>query len=315
VRLVAAVAILAPLSAPADPDAEPQACVPTVLLEGDTALVPAVADALAREGIAGIPAPGCPVVRVAVRDAGDGFLVSIVDVHGRLSERTVFDVAGAAAVVASWVRGDLVAPLLADRPGAGTAAPPDDAATIIDRTDPVPPDGEAILGVDVGAETSVALDTSVWFGARLAGCVRLGPTCLGALARFAADPGLAGDSAELDTTRMGLDVLLVVDFPFDLGPVFLTPGAGFGAGWMRSRGKGAGRGTEDDVYVDAGGMRADAHVMLTIPVGAGLSLDFGLGLDVWFLTHTAPFDVDGRSLAGEPRGRLRAGLGLRYGAP
>jgi hypothetical protein len=179
--------------------------------------------------------------------------------------------------------------------------------------EPAPPAADTpIVGFDLGGETAVALDASVWFGVHLAGCVRLGPMCLGALARFSADSGLTGDSKETDTQRLGLDVLLIADFPIDCGPVFLTPGVGFGAGWMNaSRTAGGG----DDVDVDGGGMRADVHATLTIPVGADFAIDVALGADVWILAHTARYEEDGTVLAGEPRARFRATIGLRYGAP
>lgn len=258
----------------------------------------------------------CPVIRARIERRGNDLFVAIEDAHGRTSERTVSDAEGAAALVESWMRDDLIEPLLTGRSPGGTAPLlADPIAAPAAEAHPPQPSGESIVGFVVAGETAVALDASVWFGAHLAGCVRLGPSCLGVLVRFGADSGLTGDSAANGTRRLGLDVLVVADFPFDCGPVWLTPGIGFGAGWMNASRTVATTEGDDGVDANGGGMRADAHATLTIPVGADLAVDVGLGLDVWILAHTAPYEEDGVMLAGEPRARFRGVIGLRYGAP
>jgi hypothetical protein len=282
-------------------------------VEVEPELAAPVVAALARDGIAATAPADCPVVRARLAARPEGVLLIVDDAHGRASERLVADAENAAALIASWTRGDLIEPLLAVRPtGPGGRPPAPDVAAAA----PAAPD-RPVFGIAAAFETSGGFDGSVWFGAHLAGCARLGPTCLGALARFAGDPGLDGDSGTHDTRRLGLEVLLAVDFPIDCGAVFVSPGAGFGAGWMNATRTvyDPEDGEEEAEEVDGGGLRADAHVTLTIPLGAGLALDVGIGLDVWILAHTSPYREEDVILAGEPQGRVRGGLGLRYGAP
>lgn len=272
-----------------------------------------IAAALAREGINVDATEGCPAGRATVERRDGELLVTITDTAGRTSERSVSSVESVAALVASWTRGDLIEPLLA-----GPMVEPEAAPAVAAESPPAvalaAPAEAPLVGLDVAAETLVAFDASVWFGAHLAGCVRLGPTCLGAMARFAADAELSGDAESVGSSRLGLDVLLVVDFPVDLGPLSLVPGIGFGAGWMRAASEASRSEGDDNIDVDGGGMRADAHLTLTVPLGADFAIDAGLGVDVWILAHTGTYLEEGVTLAGEPRGRVRASVGLRYGA-
>ena len=156
-------------------------------------------------------------------------------------------------------------------------------------------------------------DGSVWIDADLSGCVVLGPLCVGAIVRGAFDLGETGDSSDLDSRRLGVDVLLTAEWPLRLGTVVLSPGVGFGAGWLRSSYAG-GRGP-DDIGVDAGGLRAEARLGVRIPVRGRFALDVGAFFDVSPLAHTGSYSEDGVRIAGVPRWRAGVGVGVRYGGP
>jgi hypothetical protein len=86
-----------------------------------------------------------------------------------------------------------------------------------------------------------------------------------------------------------------------------------GVGWMRTTALTSSTGG-DAVDVDSGGLRAGATMRVSFDVSTNIAFDLGIGADVAPLAHTAPYDAQ-VTLAGEPRGYLRGGLGIRVGVP
>jgi hypothetical protein len=164
----------------------------------------------------------------------------------------------------------------------------------------------AVLGA-----VSYASDDSLWFDATALACADLGPFCIGGLVRAAFDSAETGASARVETNRVALDVLATVELPVRWPRFSLTPGIGVGGGWIRSISD-VDQAPADTEEVDRGTLRFDAHVRFAAALTETLWLDLGLFADVSPLAHTARFVDDGVMLAGEPRGPLRAGAGLRY---
>ena len=195
-----------------------------------------------------------------------------------------------------------------------------------------------VLGVSF--EAAVDASGGPWLGGALRGCVRAGPLCLGALWRLAGDlPGARSDGLRIQ--RLGADLLLGADLPVRLRRIVLLPGLGVGVGWVRTQAKGelpadnSGSGSESadqpvDLVYNDGGLRAEARLVLSLPLGGdpvrgprrGLALDLGLYLDVAFLGSssiglalpTAEADKTRLlSVPGLPWGIVRGAMGLSWG--
>jgi hypothetical protein len=206
----------------------------------------------------------------------------------------------------------------------------------------VAPARSALL-VNVAAETSVAMDRSLWMGVGTGACVRVGRTCAGLDAHLArgADAGERPDGWQ---KLWQIDLLAAVAMPVALGRARLVPAVGIGAGRLTTDWLASGRtgGTDSHNRTDHGGhggsdrrtdatprdpmpavssagpircvehvLRGSAGVALSLPVFGRLSLELGLSFDSSF----AAFDNDEASARMEqfPRHRLRAGLGFRLG--
>lgn len=319
-----------------------EACAPAAVVAGDPEPAGAVRDMLTALGISETAAAGCPLVSAEVTWRGNGLLIVTVDGYGRRSERLVEGPETAAALIESWTRRDLSEALLVLPESAVAPVPPSAAAGGMPAAGEAVPDDDRIVpadGIDAwsgwagaAGEATAGSDLSTWFGARLGVCRRLGPACLGGVIRFGWDPGLTGDSEELRTRRVGLDGLLSADFPIEWPRVAVTPGIGLGGGWIRSTGStgndeneheeeddsgqdDTGQGSDEDdeeVHEDAGGLRVDLHVTIAIAIAAGLSLDLVLSAGLSVFGRYDSYNDDDGSLAGEPRGAARAGLGLGY---
>jgi hypothetical protein len=87
-----------------------------------------------------------------------------------------------------------------------------------------------------------------------------------------------------------------------------------GVGWLRTAALTISD-ADDPADADGGGLRASASLRLSLAITSMLALDFGLAADVAPLAHTRPYEADAVALAGEPRGYLRGGLGVRWGSP
>ncbi len=292
--------------------------------------------ALRGDGIETVPMGACPAVRVSVTRRGEVISVFIDDADGRTSTREVGTVEAAATLVETWVRSDLsFAGLEARLAATGPAATSGEAETTRTNPEPqpiadqvqTPTDEHSRFRVGLAAEASGGYDGSAWFGGRLGGCVRLGPACVGLTGRVAYDPGVAGDTKELDGHRLALDGRAVADFPVEWRKVSLVPGVGIGGGWFRSHGyavrdeerdntgENADEENKSGVVKDTGGLRIDAHLALLVLLRHSLALELDLGTGISVPSHTTPYSGEGLYLAGEPRGFIRGGLGLVYGAP
>ena len=283
------------------------ACPPAVLLVGEHEITATISAALETHGIAA-PLEGCPFARAEVERVDDSLVLAIIDYDGRQSQRRVGDAAIAASVIESFAMtsGEATWTIMPVAPTVRDAEQPN---VLTLRHEPTPARG----AIQAGPEFSAATDGSVWFGAHARGCVQLGRACVGGELRIARDAELRGAGAQTLSTRTAADLLVVLDVPFARRRFALTPGIGLGVGWMRVRSDSdasafpAGGETLD---VDAGGVRANVHLGLAIPLRAGIAVTLGASLDVAPFAHTARYMMDGGELAGEPRGFARFGLGV-----
>ncbi|MDJ0761850.1 MAG: hypothetical protein QNJ97_02580 [Myxococcota bacterium] len=190
-----------------------------------------VQHALLDRGIVSSGSEGCPPVTAGVDPHEDGIFLRVEDPHGRTSERVVADAGTAVSIIESWARSDLSDPLMASLlPVAGPPAPAPAPTPAVAAASTVGT-WAFLLGIDGAA--SYGVDGSTWFGGGLSGCGRVGPLCLGAMARAAYDTSLTGDSRLMNTRRFGIDLLITVDLPLKWGSIALIPGIGVGGGWLR----------------------------------------------------------------------------------
>jgi hypothetical protein len=297
----------------------------SVVLTGDSEMAAAVERSLAFRGVRVVSFAETGTVQVRVQPDPLGIRLAIHDRNGQLVERMVANAEIAAAVVESWVRDDLARPLLEPHEIAMTQVAP-----IVTGT-PVPAHPGAPFGtsVTVAGETSVATDGSLWMGAALGACVRVGWSCVGLQiqvagdtattghvgARYTAPPDSSGagcqEPQQRKLTRLGAEALLTADLPLRIGAGTLGPGIGLGAGWLSTSAVLDDHGANETAV----GLRAATRILLSWPLAWGLALDVGLWADILPFAHTNKFTKGGFDLPGEPRGFLRAGLGLRYGPP
>ena len=286
-------------------------CAPTAVLQGSDEVVAAITPLLSARGIATEVIDGCPYVRATITASGSALVVTIADPYGRAHDHLVRNADVAATVIESWVDPLQEAPLLAARGWSRPRLKPpaiadeDIPRVLVRYRDPV-----RTLGGSVALETSLGSDGSTWWGAAAATCMRLGPTCVGANVRLASDARLSGSSEKLETGRTALDLLLVTDIPMRWGDLAVTFGGGVGVGWIRS----SVVGPAGAVDIDTGGLRADAHLLVELPLARALAVELRGSVAVSPLAHVSGYLEDGSMLAGEPRGFARFGVGLRYGA-
>ena len=293
-------------------------CRPVVEIKGDGPDAIAITADLERRGIRTSPVAGCPIVRARIEAETGG--IGIADAEGRASERTTNNIASAATVIESWTRTDLLAPLLTRhleqvQPASSLLPRSAKPTTVASGT----VTSKALstrraLSLMASGETSLATDGSIWFGLSMGACLPIGRMCAGALIRVSNDAGFSGESEEGHTTRLASDLLVGAGLPLTRGRLTLMPGIAVGAGWMRTK---ALRPSTDEGMndVNSGGLRASATIRMSLSVSEKCALDFGVGADVAPLAHRAPFDAELPLVAGEPRGYLRGGLGIRIGAP
>jgi hypothetical protein len=147
-----------------------------VALEGDPALVAALAADLARRGVASAATADGEVVHVTVTPARDGIALELRDPRGRAAAPVVSTVATASALIESWLRPELADPLLAPRGPRLTAAPVD----VVQAPAPSPVSPSPWTPVlRLGGATSPGWERSWWVGASAGACARLGAVCLG----------------------------------------------------------------------------------------------------------------------------------------
>ncbi len=289
---------------------------PCAAIVGEDALVAAVRTTLDARGVA--DTASCQPVTVRLARSTAGITVAIEDGYGRTSARVVADAAGAATVVESWTRTDDVAVLLADLQPPDRAAPPHGGAASIKRDDDELP---AILhhqprepassagGAAVALESSLGSERSEWLGMRGTACLTFGATCAGVLVRAAtnvSDPMI---------DHYAFDLLVGADLTFRLGGLRIVPGAAIGLGWIHSVQIAREMFGFPQPDFDAGGLRTDLHVALVLPLTHALALELDASIDLSVRADAQTYPADVAALVAEPRGFLRTGLGLRYGAP
>jgi hypothetical protein len=281
--------------------AEP--CPPAVALAGDPSLIEGIGEVLSARGIALDPA-GCPAVQARVERRGDELVIDVDRADGSSVERVVGEPATAATVIESFTRGDVDAPLLAGRavPRSPSievrAAPPAGGAP-----------GKAARGVQwFGAfETSYASDHTSWLGAQVGVCVMLGPVCAASrvhAAGVAAGPGPWKDAVE----RRNIELLVGIDIPLRLRGWTAAPGFAAGLGQMHTRG------TTHDMRSETGGMRAEIHAGVAIPLARRFAVEVSAAAALTQET-TVEWGPTVAPLPAEPRAFGRLGVGLRYGGP
>jgi hypothetical protein len=339
IRCLASSLAFAGVLAGAGGDARAETCAPAARLEGDAALVASIGRELAARGItierqadpgdnaaaapAAAEARACEPVRVQIERvevAADDDAILIVTIavgDGAAVERNVRGLRTAATVIESFARTDVGSPLLAVRtidppppvePAAKPAAPSSPVVQVV-----VHRPARASYHLFLGPEVTFASDDSRWLGAQLGACIVLGPVCVGARLRG----GVAVGTPEVwpeGTRRHTNELLLGLDVPLHLGAVTVIPGFSAGFGGFNTKGPGTtdGPAVMDEIEVETGGLRADAHVSVAIPLWGRLALDLSVAIDL--AQQTEPFEGvdDLHQIPPEPLALARFGIGVRY---
>jgi len=209
------------------------------------------------------------------------------------------DARTAATVIESFVREDIGDALLAAR------APPPPPPAHDDRVVAIVAVPSSRRGVQLFGEfeSSYGSDRTGWVGAHVGACVMLGPVC--AAARFRHATVVGGPEVWDETSRRSAELLLGIDIPFGLGRMLLSPGFAAGMGVMHTRGE------THDMRVETGGLRADVHATLSVPVWHRLALDVFAAADLTQEAHVE-WGPEMAPLPPEPRLLLRLGAGLRF---
>lgn len=293
-----------------------------VTLAGDGELVAAMQRSLAERGIAVVAPEVEGAVRLQVVPDPAGLRIFIRDRHGNVVERVAATPEVGAVVVESWMREDLTQPLLAPHAVVTPVQWPSPP-----RAPPPPAPTPLLASVVVASQVSIGTDNSLWMGASVGACARVGWFCLGLQTQFTGDTALAGDvGARYDPeggascqdtdptlprqlTRMGAGALATLDLPLRIGAGTFGAGLGVGMAWQSTRvtlGDHSGSATSI-------GLRTATHLFLSWPLYGGVALDTGLWADVLPMAHTGNFNASGFALPGEPLGFVRLELGLRFG--
>ena len=296
-------------------------CETTVTVTGDAEVVRAIEALLRARGIE-IGDGECASLRAHIERRGNSFAIGVdarettidrgttierpaierraIERPARAPiERHVGELATAATVIESFVRDD-ASVLLPVR------ARPARVQVELAAAKPVPEPTRATRGVQVfaAAETSIGSDHTNWMGMHLGVCIQLGPICAAARLRHAAV--VAGEGMwRTEMERRSTELLLGLDVPFALGRTTLAPGfaAGMGSMWTRS---------DDGTTVgETGGLRADVHTTLSVPLTKRWALDLSVALD---LTQETRIEAEhAMTIPDEPLALLRFGIGVRYG--
>ena len=281
-----------------------ETCRPAIELAGDAALVAEVSEILGARGVS-LSVEQCGAIRAHVDRRGNAIGIVIDQPDGTQLERVVGETKTAATVIESFVRMDVGDPLLATR--ALPSEPPSPIRDRVDPPDPAPQMLRAARGVHLlsAFEGSYASDHTSWIGAHIGVCVMFGPVCGAARLRFASvadGPGVWKEQLE----RRSTELLFGIDVPFAVGTLTLSPGFAAGLGQMHTRGE------MKEMRAETGGVRADVHVTLTIPLWRRLAIDVFSAADLTQETRVE-WDASIAPLPDEPRLLVRFGIGLRYG--
>jgi hypothetical protein len=232
-------------------------CPHTAVPSGDPELVDALAARLASAGIATANADGCPALHVELARREQQIHLRVIDAYERTGERDVRDVATAAAIIESWVVQEVDPGGRPDEPL--RPAPP-----------PVFHSGVAALAFGV-----IDKEETLWYGASLAACVRVGWACVGASIGYEVgstptdDLGMATSYREL-TTHATFEV------PFALGGFVVRPAVG--AGYLRVWSQLTSHGVDQlDAVVDHIGVAAHVAVLRTVMPWVAVYAELGGG--------------------------------------
>jgi hypothetical protein len=235
----------------------------------------------------------------------DEHLVLHIARDGSLVDRMAADARTAATIIESFVREDIGDALLAARAAPPPPPPPPAPAVHDDRVVAIssPPSSRRGVQLFGELESSYGNDGTGWVGAHVGACIMLGPVCAAARIRHAEVVG--GPEVWDQTSRRSAEVLLGIDVPFALGRMLLSPGFAAGMGVMHTRGE------THDMRVETGGLRADVHATLSVPLWRKLALDVFGAADLTQEAHVE-WGPEMVPLPPEPRLLLRVGVGLRY---
>jgi hypothetical protein len=265
--------------------------------------------------------------------AAGGLVIELAQPGGRLHRRPLASLDEAAAWVRSMVQSELVAPLLPvtteparpSPPPSPPAPPPALVASAPPPASPAPPP-PPVLTTSVPAATTaqaaaepplvpslargslrggptvgVGFDGTVLVGAEVAGCVRLGPTCLGVLGRAWAKVVDTGTELNEETDRVVVHLLA-------LGELWRWPWFRpfFGAGlvWTEQSRSGA--------RDDRGGLRLEGGASLVARLRRATILDCRLFVGIQPTANRALRKINESLLPGDSLGDVGLTVSLRW---
>lgn len=282
---------------------------------GDEAVAKAVSALLLTAGVQTTGERHCVTVIAELRREPDGRLgVRLADTQGRSTDRRVSDAETAAAVIESWARVDLVAPML-EAPAPAVAevelAAPEQAPSAASKPEThaggVPTPARHDFGATAWLGVSLANDNSLWTDLSIAACLRVGAACLGAELRGSFDT--EAHRVTLETDRGEVGGLLSAEFVLAIPETRwrVSPGVAAGAGYVSSE-------TEEGHVVSRGdvSMRLGVFTYVSAALAPGVHLAGRLGFEVAPVARTHAQPKDGVLIAGLPRWYLRFAVGVRY---
>jgi hypothetical protein len=259
-----------------------------------------LAPLLARYGI-GQATPDCVVPKLTVTETPQGFSLRFDDALGRSVHKSVGSLADAAAGGASLVHTDYLAPLLLN-PDPESHRKSRELSNIRRRSD-LPR-----FTLDAGPVLGVAFDSTLWVGGSIGGCVRIGPTCLGALVRVwdKVEDFTANLSAR--TNRLAVHTLLTGEFS---AWRYFAPYAGIGLAWTRQERKERTGGGEVSID-DRGTLRLEFGIKGIVPINRSLGIEGRLFTGVQPLANRHTRRVNDDLLPGDNVGEVGFSLSLRW---
>lgn len=271
-------------------------CRPTAVPSGEASLVLRLTERLTASGIATTTTSGCPAAKVRLEQRGEQIHLEVTDSFGRIGKRDVRDVTTAATIVESWTLQEIEEGALPPLSATTTLAPLTRHAT--PRT--------VTLGVAATAESSVADDGSLWFGATMSACMPIGALCVGALLRASRDTDTLGSSSDVKHDTSELQAVATLGVPRRLGAFVVTPA--ITVGWGRQQ---LSEHHLDvhmlpfDMDFSSHALRAGAGVAATRRLARWVSLYADLSGDAAVVRTAIPYGS---------RSAVRFSLGLRLGA-